>query len=183
MFADLLTTMFHESPIAIDASFLFTIALLAITFRRGRDRALALGSMLVGVLWMTGALWVFDVRLNFLNMVAFPITFGIGVEYGVNFVKRFAEERERCGDARLAARVALEGAGGAVILCSLTTLIGYVSLYASANRALNSFGLAMSIGEITCLAASLLALPVLLHVFDRAPATARATADRKEALA
>jgi hypothetical protein len=65
-----------------------------------------------------------------------------------------------------AARSALEGAGGAVILCSLTTLIGYISLYTSANRALNSFGLAMSLGEVTCLAASLLALPALLSVLE-----------------
>jgi uncharacterized membrane protein YdfJ with MMPL/SSD domain len=75
-------------------------------------------------------------------------------------------------------QIALEGAGGAVILCSLTTLIGYVSLYASANRALNSFGLAMSIGEVTCLGASVIALPAFLHLLEsraRRPAVEETT--------
>lgn len=174
VFADLLTSMFREGPRAISVSLFLTMLLVVVTFRRGRERALALGSMLAGVLWMIGALAAIGVTLNFLNMVSLPITFGIGVEYGVNFVKRFAEERARAADGPSAARAALEGAGGAVILCSLTTLVGYVSLYTSANRALNSFGLAMSLGEITCLGASLVALPALLAVLAPRPSTAPA---------
>jgi predicted RND superfamily exporter protein len=53
-----------------------------------------------------------------------------------------------------------------VVLCSLTTLIGYISLYTSSNQALNSFGLAMSLGEITCLLASVAALPALLVAIE-----------------
>jgi predicted RND superfamily exporter protein len=166
VFADLLASMYDDAPKAIGASFVATLLLLAVTFRRQRDRLVALLSMLAGVLWMTGMLAATGSKLNFLNLVAFPITFGIGVEYGVNYVKRFVEEKASSGDGRAAARVALEGAGGAVILCSLTTLIGYISLYTSANRALNSFGLAMSLGEVTCLAASLLALPALFHLLE-----------------
>lgn len=54
----------------------------------------------------------------------------------------------------------------AVTLCSFTTLAGYISLYTSANRALNSFGLAMSIGEVTCLGASVVALPAILLLLE-----------------
>ncbi|UJR81008.1 efflux RND transporter permease subunit [Sandaracinus amylolyticus] len=166
VFSDLLQTIFEDGPQAIGASFLATMILLLFTFRRQRERVLALVSMFAGVLWMTGLLAATGARLNFLNMIAFPITFGIGVEYGVNYVKRFLEEKDARGDGVSAVRAALEGAGGAVILCSLTTLIGYISLYTSANRALNSFGLAMSLGEVTCLISSLLALPAVLHLLE-----------------
>ncbi|AKF06374.1 efflux RND transporter permease subunit [Sandaracinus amylolyticus] len=175
VFSDLLQTIFEDGPQAIGASFVATIVLLLFTFRRQRERALALVSMFAGVLWMIGLLAATGARLHFLNMIAFPITFGIGVEYGVNYVKRFLEEKEaHGGDGVVAARAALEGAGGAVILCSLTTLIGYVSLYTSANRALNSFGLAMSLGEVTCVISSLLALPAILHLLE-SRARAKAT--------
>jgi hypothetical protein len=54
--------------------------------------------------------------------------------------------------------------GGAVALCSYTTIIGYSSLLLADNQALQSFGrLAMS-GELACLAGALLVLPALLHV-------------------
>lgn len=173
VFADLLQTIFSDGPIVISVSFGLTLVLLFFSFRAVRDRSLALASMLLGVVWMTGILALVGTKLNFLNMVAFPITFGIGLEYSVNVVKRYREERAVAGAGPVdAIRATLEGAGGAVILCSLTTLIGYISLYASSNRALNSFGLAMSLGEVTTLAASVLSLPALLWWTEaRRPAT------------
>jgi predicted RND superfamily exporter protein len=164
VFADLLTTIFHDGPRVIAVSFALTLALLVLTFRGGRERLLAIASMLGAVVWMTGLLAAFHVKLNFLNMVSLPITFGIGVEYPVNYLKRYMDEKRTGADTLAASRAALEGAGGAVILCSLTTLIGYISLYASTNRALNSFGLAMALGELCSLGAAVVAVPALLQV-------------------
>jgi predicted RND superfamily exporter protein len=53
-----------------------------------------------------------------------------------------------------------------VILCSLTTLIGYISLYTSTSRAMNGFGLAMSLGELTCLLSSVVALPAAMYLLE-----------------
>jgi hypothetical protein len=61
----------------------------------------------------------------------------------------------------------VSGTGGAVILCSLTTIIGYISLHASSNKALNSFGAAMAISEVTCVLAGVLTLPALLVLLAR----------------
>jgi len=49
----------------------------------------------------------------------------------------------------------------------VTTIIGYLSLYTSSNRALNSFGAAMAISELTCMAAALLVLPWLMARRER----------------
>jgi hypothetical protein len=54
--------------------------------------------------------------------------------------------------------------GGAVVLCSLTTIVGYTSLYVSANQAMNSFGLAMAISEVTCLMAAVLTMPAVVLI-------------------
>jgi hypothetical protein len=64
------------------------------------------------------------------------------------------------GDERLY-RVFVE-TGGAVVLCSLTTTLGYTALLLSINRAVQSFGLAAAVGEITTLIAAVLALPAYL---------------------
>jgi hypothetical protein len=164
VFADLLDSLYGDGPVTIGFALLTTVVLLLFSFRRHGDRLLAFVSMVLGAAWMTGLLAVSGIKLNFLNMVAFPITFGIGVEYGVNYVKRYREEIASGKVALEAARAALEGAGGAVILCSLTTLIGYLSLFVSTNQALNSFGYAMAASEITCLAPAVLTLPALLAV-------------------
>ena len=163
VFADLQRAIWDDGPRAVGAALLATTLLLLTTFRRWGERAATLGALLLGILWMAALMAAGHIKLNFLNFVAFPITFGNGVDYGVNVMRRYVQEIDaRAGDRLAAARAAVEGTGGAVVLCSLTTIIGYISLYTSTNKALNSFGAAMAISEVTCVMAGVLTLPALL---------------------
>jgi predicted RND superfamily exporter protein len=159
-----------DGPRAIAASLGATILLLALAFRKFRERLLSLSALLLGIVLMGGSMALCGMKLNFLNFVAFPITFGNGVDYGVNVLRRNAVELADGQSARVALRRAIEETGGAVTLCSLTTIIGYSSLFASANRALNSFGAAMAISEVTCLLAAVLAMPALALWWGSKPA-------------
>ena len=168
VFADLLDAIFVDGPRAVLAAFVATCALLLVTFRRWAYRLHTIGALLLGILWMAGLMALAGVKLNFLNFVAFPITFGNGVDYGVNVMRRYVQEVAARGGDRLASiRSAVEGTGGAVVLCSLTTIIGYISLYTSSNRSLNSFGAAMAISEVTCVVAGVLTLPAVLVLVAR----------------
>jgi hypothetical protein len=167
VFSDLMQQIWSDGPRSIGIAFVATVLLLLFTFRSHRERWLTLASLLVGILWMAGTMAAFGMRLNFLNFVAFPITFGNGADYGVNVMRRVDAEEEEGTDLEAAIRAAVEGTGGAVILCSLTTVIGYISIYTSSNRALNSFGAAMAISEITCLAAAVLGLPAALYLLGQ----------------
>jgi len=181
VFADMVEAVLVDGPIAVGASLGMTILLVSLSFRRTRQRLATLGSLLMGVLWMSGTMAFAGMKLNFLNFVAFPITFGNGADYAVNVMSRYVMEREtpspdgrskdpRDADetmAQRAIRIAVQESGGAVILCSLTTVIGYASLYVSANRALNSFGAAMAISEVTCLLNAVVMLPAILWLRGR----------------
>ena len=57
--------------------------------------------------------------------------------------------------------------GGAVMLSSCTTIIGYSSLLIAGNQAFVSFGLLAVFGEVTCLAAAVLSLPAFLCYRER----------------
>ncbi|MCA9580696.1 MAG: MMPL family transporter [Myxococcales bacterium] len=162
VFADMIAIIWEDGPKAIAASFAATLLLVVFAFRTGYQRWLTMLTLLLGILWMTGTMAALGMKLNFLNFVALPITFGNGIDYGVNVMRRYAAEKNAAGSTPI--RTAIEETGGAVVLCALTTIIGYGSLYASANQALNSFGAAMAISEVTCVAAAVLTLPALLWI-------------------
>src|SRR5205823_9273278 len=103
------------------------------------------------------------VRLSFLSVVAIPITIGIGIDYPFNVIARLKVERERGGDPGRA----LRQTGGAVALCSTTTMIGYFVLLFSDTGAIRSFGLVAVLGEMACLLASLLVAPAALVLLRR----------------
>jgi predicted RND superfamily exporter protein len=95
-------------------------------------------------------------KLNFLNFVALPITFGIGVDYAMNIMQRV--RRDGVDNIH---KIVVE-TGGAVVLCSLTTTLGYLSLTFSMNQAIVTFGVAAAAGEIACILAAVLVLPAAL---------------------
>ncbi len=156
LIVDIVDAVVRDGPIATLLAFAAVVALVVIALRRLRPTVQVVGSLLLGVAWLAGvAAWA-RVRLNFLNFVVLPITFGIGVDYAVNIVQRWRLEGPGSLD-----RV-LRETGGAVALCSLTTIIGYGSLLVADNRALRGFGLLASVGELACITAALVALPAWL---------------------
>jgi len=162
LFIDIADAIVRDGPIATVVAFAAVVVLVLLSMRSLRASALVLGSLLLGVAWLVGIGAAARVRLNFLNFVALPITFGIGVDYAVNIVQRW------CADGRGSLGRVLRETGGAVGLCSLTTIIGYGSLLVAQNRGLQGFGALASIGELACVSAALIALPAwLLRRSDR----------------
>ncbi|MGK4005121.1 MMPL family transporter [Sorangium sp. So ce1036] len=161
IYADMWAAVIDDVPPAVVFSLAATVLVVLIAFRGGRPAFAVLAALLVGVSWMAGLLVAMDVKLNFLNFIALPLTFGIGVDYAVNIVQRYA--REGAGGALTAVRET----GGAVILCSLTTALGYLALVRSQNHAVRSLGIAAVIGELACLFAAVLVLPSALLWLDR----------------
>ena len=165
VFADLIAAVYEDMPKAIGAAFFATVVLVLVSFRRRRDSLLSIMALLMGILWMAGAMAGLGMKLNFLNFVAFPITFGNGVDYSINVMRRYRLEEQAGNKEPILSAVRLSG--GAVVLCSLTTIVGYTSLYVSANQAMNSFGLAMAISEVTCLVAAVLTMPAVMIMLTR----------------
>ncbi|MDR3606820.1 MAG: MMPL family transporter [Oligoflexia bacterium] len=157
---DMLESIKKDGPKATAIAFLSVIVLVAILFRQPSAVGLTLLSLVLGVAWLMGIIFGFDFKINFLNFIALPITFGIGVDYGVNIVQRYRTE----GAGKVLD--AVRGTGGAVALASLTTIIGYGSLLMAGNQAFFSFGRIAIVGEGMTLSAALLVLPAYLYFRD-----------------
>jgi predicted exporter len=159
IFGAMLRSILRDGPLATALALAGVVLVVGLTVRPRRAALAAIGTMLVGVLWMAGAAGLGRVRITFLNFVALPITFGIGIEYAVNLVVRLERERDPVK--------AVASTGGAVALCSFTTIVGYGSLLAARSQALRGFGTMAILGEIACLAAALLVLPAAAAVLAR----------------
>ncbi len=172
IFADLILAVVEDAPKAIAASLLGTLAIIVVAFRARKSAFAVVFTLLLGFVWMIAIMALYktkfgvagaplgveveSMKLNFLNFVALPISIGVGADYAVNVMQRY--ERSGGGDIR---NVILE-TGGAVILCSLTTMLGYFALAFSVNLAIVSFGVVAAAGELCCLLAAVLVLPAIL---------------------
>jgi predicted RND superfamily exporter protein len=152
IFADIVETVAHDGPrVTLIAGCLLLVMVVALVgFTR---RALAvIAATVTGSLLMVATCALLGIKVNFLDFVALPITLGLGIDYAINLAHRHVADPV----------AALRTTGASVLVCSLTTIIGYGSLLVSDNLAIRGFGTASLIGEITCVLTALILVPALL---------------------
>ncbi len=161
VFADILAAVTRDIPKAVALSLVMTLLTVFLAFRGGKKSLSVLGALAVGLSGVGAYMYFAHIKINFLNFAALPITFGIGVDYAVNLMQRYHAD----GSRKIVS--ALETTGGAVVLCSLTTTLGYLALVRSHNQAIGSLGRLAVMGEISCLLAAVLVLPAGWYLLEQ----------------
>jgi predicted RND superfamily exporter protein len=148
-------------------SVLLVVAFLLLDFGSVRKSLLALFPVLVGMGWMIGLFNVLDLRLNVATIVVIPLTLGIGVDAGVHMIHRWDRSARKHGGKGKLEEV-VRGTGGAVLLSSTTTIIGFAGLLLGRHGGLVELGSVMVVA-ITCTTlATIVMLPALLLILNKA---------------
>jgi predicted exporter len=132
------------APLAI----LFNVVLAWLFFRNWKDTFIALVPLITGVIWLVGAMSLFGIPLNIVNIVAAIISTGVIVDYGLGITYEY---RQNLGI----------GTVMAVTLSAATNVIGTGALLFARHPALHSTGVAMVISMVTGYLSSVIVIPAL----------------------
>ena len=144
------------------------VVLTFLHFRRFIPTVLALLPLGVAALWMLPCMALFGVQMNIANLIVIPLFMGMAIDNGIHLVDRVLEP------PRTAAQRATQSTGKAVVLSTLTTIVGFGSLMVARHAGIFSFGLLLALAVTCNLVAVFTVLPWLLRVvrFNTAPAAA-----------
>jgi predicted RND superfamily exporter protein len=137
---------------------LIIVVVLFIYYRNLGFVLLSTLPLVVGLVILVGIMGVLRWDLNFFNVIVLPMIVGIGIDDGVHFTNTF----RRPGDVRMLQP--LIHTGRAVVLTSLTTLVGFGSISLSHYPGLKSMGYVATIGISACLFASVVVLPTIFYI-------------------
>jgi hypothetical protein len=160
MFADVLLQIQKDGPLITGLAAIGLVLMVVLVVGRTRRAYSVLVASAAGSVAMVAVCALAGLKINFLDFVSLPITLGLGIDYAINLADRAAGVGDEHGDPMHA----LRSTGGTVLVCSLTTMIGYASLLVSDNNAIAGFGLASLIGEITCVAAAFVIVPAMVAI-------------------
>jgi uncharacterized protein len=127
-------------------------------FRNLRTVFFVLLPVLVGSIWTVGVMELIGLKLNMANLVILPLILGIGVVNGIHITHRYREEEDKH------ASILGKSTGQAVLLSSLTTMIGFGSMMVANHYGVFSLGMVLTLGVFNCLIASITFLPALLKL-------------------
>ncbi len=136
------------------------VVVLLIDFGNPLFVVMALFPLGLGMLQLFGLLGFLGIPLNPANMIVLPLILGIGIDDGVHLIHDF--RRQKGFRYRISRSTA-----SAVLITSLTTMIGFGSLMIASHRGLQSLGRVLTIGVTCCLFSSLVILPALLSWLTR----------------
>jgi predicted RND superfamily exporter protein len=155
LMANLAMVVIHDGKIFPALAAGLILIILLVSYRDPRALVLAMTPLLGGMVWMLGLMDLFDWKINYANIVVFPVVLGYGISCGIFILNRYLETHS--------VMFALRHTGGAVAGSCITTLIGWASLFFSRHKGLTSMGSLAVFGISAALLVALTVMPSLMQ--------------------
>jgi hypothetical protein len=130
--------------------------------------ALVLGiPLMVALCWAGGVAALAFGTLNLMTSTLGLVLFGLGIDYGIHFYARYAEERGKGQTVEDAAEVTFVSTGQAIAVSAITTAASLFVLTTADFRGFSEFGWIGGCGILFAMVSMLTVLPALLSLAER----------------
>ena len=129
------------------------LILLTIAFRRTGEILLSLATIGISILCLFALMVVLGWSWNLMNLMALPLLFGAGVDYGIHIQFGLRRYKGSLEDVR-------KSVGKAVLLCGASTASGFGTLAFASNTGVASLGRVCATGILIITLVSIFLLPV-----------------------
>jgi len=142
LFVSIVLFFFHRTVKGIIIAFLPPAFAIALTF---------------------GFLGIIQPELTIISVAIVALLLGLGVDYSIHLMNRFLEEKNIEDETERIEKI-LRFTGKAVLLSTITTIIGFASLMISSMMPIITFGFGCAIGILFCFISSIILVPCLVLI-------------------
>ena len=157
--------MSKEMILFLSLSSVLIVVFLFIAFRSVWGIILPQFVILLGMLWLIGGMGLFNVPINIILTVLPSIMFVVSMSDAIHLVSRYLDALRSEDTVYGAVTLAVKEVGMATFLTSITTAIGFFTLYFVRVQPIQVFGLVMGVGVIIAFVLTFLLLPILFYAF------------------
>ncbi|MEF8874331.1 MAG: efflux RND transporter permease subunit [Candidatus Thermoplasmatota archaeon] len=147
-------------------AFILVVIILFIVFRSIVETVLSLGTLGIAIVWTFGFGVIMGYTFNPM-IIAVPVLItGLVIDYGMHMVLRYKEEKRRDNSPRKSTSITILAVGGALVLTTFTTAIGFLSNRISDIGAMQQFGTLAAMGIVSSLVLMMTFLPAMVQIYD-----------------
>ena len=117
------------------------------------------------MVWVVGGMGIFDQPINIILSILPSIMFVVSMSDVIHLVSRYLDALREEDSVFKAITIAVKEVGMATFLTSLTTSIGFFSLYFVNVQPIKAFGIIMGFGVLIAFALTFLTLPIMFYLF------------------
>ena len=123
--------------------------------------------LVMSLSWAGGVAALTFGTLNLMTSTLGLVLFGLGIDYGIHFYARYAEERGEGKDVAAAVEETFVSTGQGIAVSALTTACALFVLQLADFRGFSEFGLIGGLGILFAVVSMLTVLPALLSIAER----------------
>lgn len=143
MVADQMTQLAKTDGLrAAIAALIAIFVILLIDFKNLKMTLLTIFPLVVSIAALLGTMALLGIKFDFINIIAIPLLIGIGIDDAIHLSHRYLIEGPGSMD------LVVSRIGRAIIMTTLTTMIGFASFIPSIMRAMRSTGVVLTIAMI-----------------------------------
>ena len=156
----------YERGIFIPIAFIIAAITLIWIFRQIKILIIALTSILVSLIWVSGIMSLANISINVISYLTFNLLMIIGVSDAIHLLMKYHEEINKNKDKKYALKKVIQKIGSALFLTSFTTAVGFLSLSITNIRILQEFGVIMGVGIGILFIITILIMPIMLFYIN-----------------
>ncbi len=123
--------------------------------------------LLMSLLWTGGVAYLAFGTLNLMTSTLGLVLFGLGIDFGIHYYGRYAEERAEGQSVTEAAEISFVSTGQAIAVGAFTTASGLYVLGVADFKGFSQFGVIAGTGVLFALIAMIVVMPALIALFER----------------
>lgn len=145
----------------------FILILLMLSFRIWVAPIMAVGNLVLGLIWGMGAAWLAVGQLNMVTSMMSVVLLGLGIDFSIHLISGFTERRAAGDSIDDSMTKTFLKSGKGILTGAFTTACAFLALLISQSRGMKQMGAVTAIGLLSVLLSTLLFLPVLLVFRER----------------
>ncbi len=158
MWDEISTHMFNDIQYSILIAFGVILLLLLLLQRSFKGMIITYIPVVLAMAIAVGCMGFVSLKLNFINILGFPLILGLGIDYSVMFYQHFRHNGFQ--DLQKIASFT----GKAILTAALTDIITIGAFIFTSHPGMSQFGLVLTIGITSALIGTLFVLPFFLRV-------------------
>lgn len=157
--------MTFEMALFVGLSAILIVIFLFITFKSPWGVLVPQVIILSSMIWVVGGMAFVEEPMNIILSTLPSIMFVVSMSDVIHLVSRYLDALREEENVFMSIKVAVKEVGLATFLTSITTAIGFFSLYFVNVQPIQTFGLVMGFGVLIAFALTFLTLPLLFYIF------------------
>lgn len=148
-------------------AFLFVVAVLFLVYRTFIETVLSFVSLICAIIWTVGIGVLLGFDFNVMTIAVPILITGLVIDYGIHLVMRYREEKRKGHNPSDATTLAITTVGGALLLTTVTTAIGFLSNMFSSIQVMKNFGILAAVGITSSFVIMVGFLPAIINEIEK----------------